>query len=211
MKLALSSSFRLVRTFALPAVVASKAVGGCPSALRCGSVPGQGLQALPARARRARVHSGLLLVHARPALLGARGAPQNSLRSLRSLRSNSCGESVHEARCARGEPCAGPRPALPPRGADSLQEAPRGRPAPRRSTPGLRRCAAARASLVGSRERGARRRSECRRRPARRPRAAGAAASESAAKRHRPPAPLPAQQPAKQSHGSLSRPWPAPA
>jgi hypothetical protein len=34
-------------------------------------------------------------------------APQNSLRSLRSLRSDNCGESVHEARCARRlRPCA---------------------------------------------------------------------------------------------------------
>ena len=35
------------------------------------------------------------------------GARQNSLRSLRELRSNSCRESVHEARCARRpQPCA---------------------------------------------------------------------------------------------------------
>ena len=35
------------------------------------------------------------------------GPPRNSLHSLRSLRSNSLGESEHEARCARGhEPCA---------------------------------------------------------------------------------------------------------
>ena len=36
-------------------------------------------------------------------------APQNSLRSLRSLRSNSCGESVHEARCARRPKGSAPR------------------------------------------------------------------------------------------------------
>jgi hypothetical protein len=35
------------------------------------------------------------------AVLGAGVAPPNSLRSLRSLRSDSRGESVHEARCAR--------------------------------------------------------------------------------------------------------------
>ena len=38
-------------------------------------------------------------------------APQNSLRELRSLRSDNCGESVHEARCARRlRPCASRRP-----------------------------------------------------------------------------------------------------
>ena len=37
-----------------------------------------------------------------PALLGLAAPPHNSLRSLRSLRSNTCGEYVHEARCARG-------------------------------------------------------------------------------------------------------------
>ena len=38
-------------------------------------------------------------------------APHNSLRSLRSLRSDRCGESVHEARCARRpQPCAPRRP-----------------------------------------------------------------------------------------------------
>ena len=38
-------------------------------------------------------------------------APHNSLRSLRSLRSDRCGESDHEARCARRpQPCAPRRP-----------------------------------------------------------------------------------------------------
>jgi len=35
-------------------------------------------------------------------MLALAAAPRNSLRELRSLRSNSRGESVHEARCARG-------------------------------------------------------------------------------------------------------------
>ena len=60
---------------------ASKAGGGCPSALRCGSC--------------------VALRATCPAVLAPWVAPQNSLRSLRSLRSNSCDESVHEARCAR--------------------------------------------------------------------------------------------------------------
>jgi len=39
------------------------------------------------------------------------GARQNSLRGLRPLRSNSCRESVHEARCARRpQDCAARRP-----------------------------------------------------------------------------------------------------
>ena len=37
-----------------------------------------------------------------PAVLGLAAPSQNSLRSLRSLRSNSCDESVYEARCTRG-------------------------------------------------------------------------------------------------------------
>jgi len=36
-------------------------------------------------------------------------APHNSLRSLRSLRSNTCGESVYEARCARRPRACAPR------------------------------------------------------------------------------------------------------
>jgi len=45
-----------------------------------------------------------------PAMLGPAAPPQNSLRSLRSLRSNTCGESVHDSRCARGRgPCASRR------------------------------------------------------------------------------------------------------
>ncbi len=36
-------------------------------------------------------------------------APHNSLRSLRSLRSNRCGESVYEARCARRPQACAPR------------------------------------------------------------------------------------------------------
>ena len=56
-------------------------MGGCPSALRCGSC--------------------VALRATSPAVLALAVAPQNSLRSLRSLRSNSRGESVHEARCAR--------------------------------------------------------------------------------------------------------------
>ena len=50
--------------------------------------------------------------HARrlPCDARARGLPQNSLRSLRSLRSNSRGKSDDEARCARGhKPCASRR------------------------------------------------------------------------------------------------------
>ena len=45
---------------------------------------------------------------------GARvaGLPQNSLRSLRSLRSNSCGKSVHEARLSFGRRAAGDTPLL---------------------------------------------------------------------------------------------------
>ena len=43
------------------------------------------------------------------------GVPQNSLRSLRSLRSDSCGKSVHEARCARPpQVCAAQRPMTAP-------------------------------------------------------------------------------------------------
>ena len=43
--------------------------------------------------------------------------PHNSLRSLRSLRSNTCGKSVHEARCARRpRSCASRRPKIAPAG-----------------------------------------------------------------------------------------------
>src|SRR5664280_1862220 len=46
----------------------------------------------------------------------SRGLPHNSLRSLRSLRSNRCGKSEVEARCARGrEPCASRRSRGAPR------------------------------------------------------------------------------------------------
>ena len=46
----------------------------------------------------------------------ARGPSHNSLRSLRSLRSDKCAESVNEARCARGhEPCASRRLSGAPR------------------------------------------------------------------------------------------------
>jgi len=45
-----------------------------------------------------------------PAMLVPAATPQNSLRSLRSLRSDTCGESVHDSRCARGRgPCASRR------------------------------------------------------------------------------------------------------
>ena len=56
-----------------------------------------------------------------PAMLGLVAASHNSLRSLRSLRSNTCDESDIDSRCARGhEPCASrrstgaPRPARTP-------------------------------------------------------------------------------------------------
>ena len=61
-----------------------KAAAGCAPALGCGSPPLRD----PCAAR-------------------SHGPPRNSLRDLRSLRSNSLGESDDEARCARGhEPCA---------------------------------------------------------------------------------------------------------
>ena len=61
------------------------------------------------RRGRAAVGASLLALAARgcPALLGVAAASQNSLRGLRPLRSNSCDESVVDARCARGRnPCA---------------------------------------------------------------------------------------------------------
>ncbi len=60
-----------------------KAAGGCALALRCGG-----------RRPRRRLRCG-----ARVSV-----APHNSLRSLRSLRSNRCGESVHEARAYARRP-----------------------------------------------------------------------------------------------------------
>ena len=68
-----------------------------------------------ARQRRARARPGVRFrrsAHARRLPCDARscGLPRNSLRSLRSLRSDSRGKSDHEARCARGrEPCAARR------------------------------------------------------------------------------------------------------
>ena len=76
---------------------------------------GQGCLALAARGlcRAAGPASGLAWAalradHVRPGPCDSRsrGPSQNSLRSLRSLRSNNCDESVDDARCARGhEPC----------------------------------------------------------------------------------------------------------
>jgi hypothetical protein len=55
-------------------------------------------------------------------------APKNSLRSLRSLRSDSFGESVHEARCARRpRPCAARRPRNRPCRVPPAAQAPSGR------------------------------------------------------------------------------------
>jgi len=80
---------------------------------------------MPAWGRQSRVRAGRGASRRRPArcagfpaMLGLMAPSPNSLRSLRSLRSNSGAESVMEARCARGhEPCASrrlpgaPRPA----------------------------------------------------------------------------------------------------
>ncbi len=71
--------------------------------------PRPGLQAGPAR-EASKSAQALLPVHTRPCDARSRGPPHNSLRDLRSLRSTKCGESVDEARCARGhEPCASRR------------------------------------------------------------------------------------------------------
>ena len=71
--------------------------------------PRSGLQAGPAR-QAGKSPQGLLPVRARPCAARSRGPRQNSLRELRSLRSDNCRESVHEARWrARPRPCAARR------------------------------------------------------------------------------------------------------
>ena len=56
------------------------------------------------------IFRGLRLRRRLPCAPRARGPPHNSLRGLRPLRSNICGESVGVARCARGhEPCGARR------------------------------------------------------------------------------------------------------
>ena len=83
-------------------------------------------------------------------------APKNSLRSLRSLRSNSFGESVHEARCARRpRPCASRRPRNRPCRVPPAAQAPRRhagnehRGAPAKARAGSRRRAYAQPRSAG--------------------------------------------------------------
>jgi len=99
-------------------------------------------------------------------MLGSMAPPQNSLRSLRSLRSISCGESEHEARCARGPRtlrfsaahmrCAGrpptPLPARPWRaGRRTPRASPRGGRYPVGAISGAPSIAAARSARVPAR------------------------------------------------------------
>jgi hypothetical protein len=110
-----AASQEAVRRGALASSLASCTLSGAASreAVRCGALAGR-----PAR------RAGC------PAVLGVEAPPSNSLRAPRALRSDSDGESVDDARCARG-----PRPLrssatlrraathhLPPRGASRLAQ-----------------------------------------------------------------------------------------
>ena len=98
-------------------------------------------------------------------------APHNSLRSLRSLRSDRCGESVHEARCARRpQSCAPRRPTnrpcrVPPAAKTTRGGAPaRTTTAAAESRPGRwqRACGAPRSTGLVARARSALRNLVCR-------------------------------------------------
>ncbi len=78
-------------------------------ATRCRIAKPQSLRVAPGGTRQGLMVERSTLRSDFAAVLGPGVAPHNSLRSLRSLRSDNCGESAHEARCARRPQSSSPR------------------------------------------------------------------------------------------------------